>query len=198
MGEVDFVPLGHGAQTRSAELVPCCATKAPGAQVAHAAHAGAFMLALNVPLSHATQPRSERGVASANTRCPARQRVASAHGVAGSLSWSQVPAAQASLGAPAPAQYSPASQASQSEGPPPGRSTVPAAHVPFGVHAAWLADIDSVPSAHGEHCLSLVVEPGALTNEPGAQSRQASQRNAPAEALKCPLGHAAQLVALAA
>ena len=141
-GEVDMVPTAQGVHCRSLVDVPAWFTYEPGAHEVHSAHDSESMLALKVPLSHAMQLRSERGVTATKTRSPARPCVASAQGVAGSLSWSHVDPEHVSFGRPAPGQYSPGAHASQSEGDPPGRSTVPAAHVPFGVHAAWFADVD--------------------------------------------------------
>jgi hypothetical protein len=117
--------------------------------------------------------------------------VASTHGVAALLSWSQAPDGHSILEASPPAQKLPASQLSQSVDAPPSRCTVPAGHVPTGVHASWFAEVDSVPTAHNAQTRSIDEDPGCMTNEPAAQSDQGLQRVALGVSVNVPLGHAA-------
>ncbi len=62
--------------------------------------------------------------------------------------------------------------------------------VSIGVHAAWFADVDSVPGSQSSHARSLVALPSALTNEPGGHDVQGVHEGALESMLKCPLGQA--------
>lgn len=99
-----YVPAAQAAQLRSAVADGVLLTDVPAAHVAHAAQLAAFVLVLNVPLAQPAQRWSVVALPGAETYCPAAQLVCDTQGVAGSPSWSQVPAAQATAGAVSPAQ----------------------------------------------------------------------------------------------
>jgi hypothetical protein len=94
---------------------------------------GAFAVVLNVPPAHALQTRSVVGVPSLVIQFPGLQTLMAAHGVAGSLSWSHVPAEQVAGGFVPPAQNCPATHAWHTAAEvevPAAVCTVPAAQLP--------------------------------------------------------------------
>lgn len=109
-------PGWHVVHWRSREGVPDTLTYVPGWQVLHAVQLAAFGAALKAPVVHAVHRRSVVALPLAATNCPAMQVVHAAHGVAGFLSWSQVPGAHAAFGVAAPAQYVPTSQGEHTAG----------------------------------------------------------------------------------
>jgi len=98
------VPLAQASHRRSAIALPAVLTYVPAAQVDHAVQLGAFVVVLYVPLAQPVQVRFAVALPAKTTDCPGTQLVQATQAVAGFSSWSQVPAAQASFGAVAPAQ----------------------------------------------------------------------------------------------
>lgn len=103
-GEDANVPSAHGEHWRSATALAGVLTKEPGAQVVQLRQLAALAPVLKLSNAQAEQVRSAVGEPSWVTYCPGAQPVQLTHGVAGLLSWSQVPSSQACLGASAPAQ----------------------------------------------------------------------------------------------
>jgi hypothetical protein len=199
LASVENVPGAHAIQTRSLVGLPAVLTKVPGAQSVQGVHALALNDALAEPLAQAVQARSVVALPSVRTRWPATQSVHATHAVAAEESWSQVPAAQAVLGAEPPGQWVPGSHTAHSSRPDDGTTrAVPAVHESCGVHVSWFGAVDTVPLAHGEHCWSFVEDPLTATNVPASQTVQAVHRIAFSVVLKLPLGQPAQTRSLVA
>ena len=98
------LPSAHREQVRSDVEVPIRLTNEPGLHAVIAAQTEAFIVVLNVAATHTEQVRSVVGEPLTAIFSPGTQLVQATHGVAASLSWSQVPIAQACFAAAPPAQ----------------------------------------------------------------------------------------------
>ena len=134
-------------------------------------------------------------VPSVATDWPLTHMVLLTHAVAGSLSLSQVPAAQGSEGDVPPAQNAPALQAAQVGGiviEPAAVCTVPAAQAVSGKHIVWFAPEVYVVLEQVVQLWLLVALPAVETKVPWVQVVQGLQVFAPAT-LNEPLAQPAQV-----
>jgi hypothetical protein len=109
-------------------------------------HAGTFVEVLKVPAGHTGHCRSavlEPGEV-VETCCPAPQLLHGAQALAGFMSWSQEPVAQAPPGFVPPGQYQPMAQAAHVAGIVLVAGAVwrvPPAHCPAGTHWAAFSEL---------------------------------------------------------
>jgi hypothetical protein len=96
------VPLVHPVHVRSLAAVPAALTYWPATHAVHGLQLVALRFTEYSPTAHAAHSRSASSVPAALAYSPARQTVHATQAVSGSSSWSYVPAAHTSRGAPSP------------------------------------------------------------------------------------------------
>jgi hypothetical protein len=177
------VPGTQAAQVRLTVAVPAVITEVPAAQVVQRVQLGWLAAVEKSPAAQSAHVRSAVALPAVATNLPAMQGVCATQAVAGSESWSQVPAAHATEAAGPPAQKLPGEHGAQVGGVvavPGAVCTLPAAQAVSGRHIVWLGPEENVPAAQAEHFWSVVALPIVEMKVPAAQVVHGVQRVEPA------------------
>ena len=158
---MEYVLVKHGAQARSADVVPAAETYVPGVQVCQGAHESALAVTLKVPPAQLPQTRSTRGEPAALTNMPAPHTVHGMHALALLVSLNDPPGQAAHT---------------RSLVTEPGvRTSEPAPHMVQAPHEAAFLAVLKVPVAQARQTLSADAVPADTTYCPTLQSLHATQ-----------------------